>query len=162
MRPSLRLRPLIIPLCPSFQAPRQKAKKRPFGAWSHADGKRDRVTRLLLCFHRTVAVNLYKEMVFLSTVQDMINISGKEAKKHVNEALKIVFPGIKFRFSTSYDSINVSWTDGPLVQDVERVLNRFVSYTYVYSVTDHYRVTGYEWKGEVFVGPQYLYTSRIL
>lgn len=98
----------------------------------------------------------------MSTVQDLITISGKDAKKHVNEALKIVFPGIKFKLSSSYDSIHVSWADGPLVQDVERVLNRFQSYTYVYSVTDFYRATGYEWKGSVFLGPQYLSTSRIL
>ncbi|MFD1130617.1 LPD29 domain-containing protein [Paenibacillus provencensis] len=98
----------------------------------------------------------------MSTVQEMFNISGKDAKKHVSEALKIVFPGIKFKFSTSYDSIHVAWTDGPLVQDVERVLNRFQSYTYVYSKTDFYRPTGYEWKGAMYLGPEYLTTSRTL
>ena len=65
----------------------------------------------------------------MSQTVETLNIS--EAKKHIAEALKIVFPGVKFSMRSSYDSVYVTWTDGPLTIDVERVLNRFESYTRV-------------------------------
>lgn len=92
----------------------------------------------------------------------MKNITGKEAKKHVAEALKIVFPGFKFSLRSSFDEVLVSWTDGPLEQDVQRVLNRFESYTRVLWITDSYKCTGYEWHGIHYAGPQYLNVIRTL
>ncbi|MFB4321611.1 LPD29 domain-containing protein [Priestia sp. BR_2] len=98
----------------------------------------------------------------MSQTVEMLNISGKEAKKHIAEALKIVFPGVKFSMRSSYDSVYVTWTDGPLTIEVERVLNRFESYTRVLCVTDYKKATGYEWKGQHFLGPEFLSTSRSL
>ncbi|PAD72854.1 LPD29 domain-containing protein [Paenibacillus campinasensis] len=92
----------------------------------------------------------------------MIHIPGKETKKHISEALKIVFPGVKFSFRSSFDSVEVYWTDGPLPDEVERVLNRFESYTWVLDKTDYKRATGYEWKGQVYLGPEFLLASRTL
>lgn len=91
-----------------------------------------------------------------------ISITGKETKVHIREALKAVFPGVKFGLTSSFDSVNVSWTDGPLVPDVQRVLNRFESYTYVCDRTDYKKPTGYEWKGVMYLGARYLNTSRAL
>ncbi|MFB8378194.1 LPD29 domain-containing protein [Paenibacillus taichungensis] len=90
----------------------------------------------------------------------MINITGKEAKKHVAEALKIVFPGFKFSLRSSFDQVLVSWTDGPMETDVQRVLNRFESYTRVLCRTDYKKKTGYEWHGTHYAGPEYLDTLR--
>ncbi|MEN1990208.1 LPD29 domain-containing protein [Paenibacillus hubeiensis] len=92
----------------------------------------------------------------------MKNIPGKETKKHIQEALKLVFPGFKFSMRSDYDSVHVSWVDGPVVQDVELVLNRFESYTRVLWKTDYEECTGYEWRGDVFAGPRYLNASRQL
>lgn len=91
-----------------------------------------------------------------------ISIAGKETKKHITEALKAVFPGMKFSFNSSYDSVTVRWTDGPMVSDVEKVLNRFQSYTRVLAHTDYKESTGYEWKGVIYVGPKFLSTVRQL
>jgi hypothetical protein len=93
---------------------------------------------------------------------DKISIPGKEAKKHIQEALKAVFPGFKFSLTSEYDSVRVSWTDGPLTPDVQKVLNRFESYTRVLWKTDYTEATGYEWKGQLYVGPRYLSATRQL
>ncbi|TVX85645.1 LPD29 domain-containing protein [Paenibacillus agilis] len=89
-------------------------------------------------------------------------ICGKETKRHIVEALKLVFPGIKFSSRSSYDSVRVSWTDGPLEHDVEKVLNRFQSYTRILDIDDRHEATGYEWKGIVYVGARHLDASRQL
>lgn len=91
-----------------------------------------------------------------------ISISGKETKKHINEALKAVFPGFKFSMTSEFDTVNVSWIDGPLASDVQKVLNRFKSYTRVLCKTDFEKATGYEWHGTTFVGARYLNTQRMV
>lgn len=91
-----------------------------------------------------------------------ISIPGKEAKKHIAAALKSVFPSIKFNFKSSFDTVSVFWTDGPIANDVEKVLNRFESYTRVLCQTDYHKATGYEWEGEIYIGPRYLNASRTL
>lgn len=96
------------------------------------------------------------------STMEKVSIAGKEAKKHIQDALKVVFPGFKFSLTSDYDSVHVSWTDGPLVPDVEKVLNRFESYTRVLWKTDYTEPTGYEWKGMLYVGPRHLSTSRRL
>ncbi|RCW41619.1 LPD29 domain-containing protein [Paenibacillus prosopidis] len=93
---------------------------------------------------------------------EKISIPGKEAKKHILAALKLVFPGFKFSLTSEYDSVLVSWTDGPLTPDVQKVLNRFESYTRVLWKTDYTEPTGYEWKGQLYLGPRYLSTVRRL
>jgi hypothetical protein len=93
---------------------------------------------------------------------DKISIAGKEAKKHIQEALKAVFPGFKFSLTSEYDSVRVFWTDGPLTTDVQMVLNRFESFTRVKWKTDYTDPTGYEWKGQLYLGPRYLSAVRQL
>lgn len=93
---------------------------------------------------------------------EKISISGKETKQHIRAALKMVFPGFKFSLTSDFDSVRVAWTDGPLVPDVNKVLNRFESYTHVLAHTDFKKATGYEWDGAIYVGAKYLNTSRQL
>lgn len=89
-------------------------------------------------------------------------ISGKETKKHIGAALKEVFPGMKFSLTSDFDSVNVTWTDGPIALDVEKVLNRFASYTRILAFDDRDEATGYEWNGGLYVGAKYLNTIRRL
>lgn len=91
-----------------------------------------------------------------------ISIAGKETKKHIAEALKLVFPGVKFMYRSDFNSVTLYWVDGPIVPDVEKVLNRFTSYTRVLAHTDYTDPTGYEWKGELYIGARYLNTVRSL
>ncbi|MFS0841332.1 LPD29 domain-containing protein [Paenibacillus sp. 1P03SA] len=93
---------------------------------------------------------------------DMIHLAGKETKKHIKDALKEVFPGVKFSFTSEYNSVTVSWTDGPQKPDVQKVLYRFESYTRVKWKTDYEEPTGYEWKGHTYLGPRYLSVTRVL
>lgn len=91
-----------------------------------------------------------------------ISIGGKETAKHIREALKKVFPGFTFSVTSEYSSVSVYWEDGPFTPDVQKILNRFESYTRVIAKHDRKIPTGYEWKGEVYVGADYLNTSRAL
>ncbi|MEB8637238.1 hypothetical protein P4H32_26380 [Bacillus cereus] len=93
---------------------------------------------------------------------EKISIAGKETKKHIQEALKAVFPGFKFSLTSDYDSVCVRWTDGPVAPDVQKVLNRFESYTRVQWKTDFEEATGYEWKGQLYIGARHLSTVRQL
>lgn len=50
---------------------------------------------------------------------------GVPAAKNVRRDLKKVFPGIKFSVKSSYDTINVSWLDGPTRSEVEAVIEKY-------------------------------------
>ena len=47
----------------------------------------------------------------------------------IREELKKVFPNVKFAVKSSNfaggDSVNITWTDGPIVKDVEKVTNKY-------------------------------------
>ena len=47
----------------------------------------------------------------------------------IREELKKVFPNVKFSVKSSNfaggDSVNITWTDGPIVKDVEKVTNKY-------------------------------------
>lgn len=50
---------------------------------------------------------------------------GVPAAKNVRRDLKNAFPGIKFSVKSSYDTITVSWQDGPTHQEVEAVIGKY-------------------------------------
>ncbi|MBW3808161.1 DUF3560 domain-containing protein [Aeromonas jandaei] len=50
---------------------------------------------------------------------------GVQAAKNVRRDLKNAFPGIKFSVTSSYDTINVSWQDGPTRPEVEAVIEKY-------------------------------------
>lgn len=93
---------------------------------------------------------------------EKVSISGKETKIHIRVALKAVFPSAKFSLTSDYNTVQICWTDGPTAPDVEKVLNRFVSYTRVLARDDHHKATGYEWDGVIYVGARYLNAVRRL
>ncbi|MDF2652022.1 MAG: hypothetical protein K0Q73_7827 [Paenibacillus sp.] len=47
-------------------------------------------------------------------------------------------------------------------EDVQKVLNRFESYTRILARDDRREATGYEWGGTLYVGPKYLNANRSL
>ncbi len=51
--------------------------------------------------------------------------SATETAKFVRVALKKNFPGIKFSVKSSTQTINISWTDGPIAKQVQAVTNAF-------------------------------------
>ncbi len=53
-------------------------------------------------------------------------ISSADTSKLVRKTLKENFPGIKFSV-TSKNSIRVSWVDGPMISEVEKVAGHFHS-----------------------------------
>jgi hypothetical protein len=88
-------------------------------------------------------------------------VSSTETAKHIRETLKIVYPGVEFSVkSNTYESLMVSWEDGPLGLDVKKVLNRFTSYVNVLSKSDFDHATPYEWKGDYYLGLRSLGLSR--
>lgn len=93
---------------------------------------------------------------------EKIALTGKETKAHVQEALNAVFPNVKFSLTSSSDSVLVSWTDGPIPSSVEEVLSRFESYTRSPDLEGEGEASGYEWKGQRYIGARYLSTYREL
>ncbi|MBD2861551.1 hypothetical protein IDH45_06045 [Paenibacillus sp. IB182363] len=69
---------------------------------------------------------------------------------------------MKFSYRIDYDSVSCYWTDGPMKEDVQKVLNRFESYTRILARDDRKEATGYEWGGTLYVGPKYLNANRSL
>lgn len=90
---------------------------------------------------------------------------AKETAKKIRAALKVNFPNTKFSVRTDVysggSSVNVSWTDLPLVDEVETVVNRFKSGSFD-GMTDMYETTGYIIDGKRYVGAKYIFTSRKL
>lgn len=94
-----------------------------------------------------------------------IRETAAETAKKIRATLKKAFPGVKFSVrSKTYsmgDSVYVSWTDGPLEEDVNRILERFES-GYYDGMQDMYVFTGYEWEGQTIVGAKYISCGRTL
>lgn len=85
------------------------------------------------------------------------------AAKNIRFELKKLFPGIKFSVtSKGYsggNNIDVRWTDGPTVKDVEKITNKY-SEGYFDGMTDSYNYDRRNVWVEVFGGTKYLHTSR--
>lgn len=90
---------------------------------------------------------------------------AKETAKKIRAALKANFPGVKFSVrSETYSggsSVNVSWTDLPLTEEVEKVVNRFKSGSFD-GMTDMYETSGYVMDGKRYVGAKYIFCKREL
>ncbi|MDB5054013.1 MAG: hypothetical protein JWM44_2063 [Bacilli bacterium] len=85
----------------------------------------------------------------------------KDTAKKIRAALKMVFPSFDhFNVKAGKDSINVYWVDGPLKPDVQKVLYRFESYPLQRGNVDRKHCLGYEWEGQIYVGPGQLNAFR--
>jgi hypothetical protein len=90
---------------------------------------------------------------------------AKETAKKIRAALKVAYPGVKFSVRTDVysmgSSVNVSWTDLPLTEEVEKVVNQFQSGSFN-GMDDYYETSGYVMDGKRYVGAKYLFCSRKL
>lgn len=89
--------------------------------------------------------------------------TAAETAKKIRKTLKDAFPGVKFSVKSSTfsmgSSVHVSWTDGPLQEDVDAILNRFKSGSFD-GMQDMYTTTGYVWEGKICIGAKYISSSR--
>ncbi|WP_272695053.1 LPD29 domain-containing protein [Providencia sp. PROV144] len=107
-------------------------------------------------------VEFQKNNTEYSHLTQITSNSDKEVKivgKNIRAELKKHFPKTKFSVRKQYySSYHVSWTDGPTVDEVESIINkyetsRFDSYTdYHYSETSPFNV--------VYGGADYVFTHR--
>jgi hypothetical protein len=93
-------------------------------------------------------------------------ISLTDTAKHIRGALKLAYPTVKFSVrSKSYSggsSIDVSWTDGPVSSDVEKVIKPFSGASFD-GMTDLKTSHTSEYQGEkVRWGTDYVFASRTL
>ncbi|MGG0315589.1 MULTISPECIES: LPD29 domain-containing protein [Bacillus cereus group] len=88
-----------------------------------------------------------------------------ETAKKIRKELKKAFPEVKFSVrSSSYSggsSVDVNWEDGPMQEEVERVTEKFNSCSFD-SMQDMKVTTGYEYKGKIYNGADYIFANRSL
>ena len=91
--------------------------------------------------------------------------TSAETAKKIRKTLKKAFPSVRFSVQSSRysmgSSVDVFWTDGPLVKDVDAILNRFRS-GYYDGMQDMYISKGYIWGGNTVYGAKYIDCSRTL
>jgi hypothetical protein len=88
--------------------------------------------------------------------------------KRIRKILKAKFPGIKFSVrSHSYSggsSVDVKWTDGPMTEEVEKLIKPLQSATFdgMIDLESHVAVPGVDENGEVvdIVGAKYIFATR--
>lgn len=100
---------------------------------------------------------LIKDFDYLERVQNRYD--HKVTGRNIRTELKREFPQVKFSVKKSgYDCYNISWTDGPTTEQVEKIVNRyktgcFDAYTdYHYSESSPFT--------DLFGGVDYIFTSR--
>lgn len=83
---------------------------------------------------------------------------GTGAAKNVRTELKRAWPKVKFSVRSSYDSININWTDGPTVKAVEAVTGKYQS-GHFDGMTDCYEYNSSAFN-DVFGGCRYVFENR--
>jgi len=106
---------------------------------------------------------LLNKYPYLETVQNSKKSRWSLGASNLRKELKRAFPGIKFKVtSKSYSmgcSIDASWTDGPLDEEVERYSDKY-QYGHFDGMTDCYNYhQNYVWD-EVFGGAKYVFANR--
>jgi Domain of unknown function (DUF3560)/Large polyvalent protein associated domain 29 len=61
----------------------------------------------------------------ITTTKSMITYTAVETAKLVRAALKKNFPGVKFSVKSRIHTIDISYTDGPIADDVRNITNNF-------------------------------------
>lgn len=91
--------------------------------------------------------------------------SAAETAKKIRKVLKVNFPQTKFSIrSQTYSggsSVSVRWSDLPLNEEVEKVVNQFKSGSFN-GMEDIYESTGYLFEGKKYNGAKYIQCSRNL
>jgi hypothetical protein len=96
------------------------------------------------------------ETVEVEEVEEVETIleAAKDTAKKIRKELKKNFKDVKFKVKakqhTCSDSVTITWTDGPIQEDVQKVTDRFVSST----------TKGYEYEGKWYTSPSMIIVSR--
>ena len=83
---------------------------------------------------------------------------GKQCAKNMRIELKRAFKGIKFSVTSSYDSVNVRWTDGPIDEQVEAIVERYENGRFN-GMEDIYEYNSSPFN-DVFGGVKYVFCNR--
>ncbi|MEV3801956.1 LPD29 domain-containing protein [Aeromonas veronii] len=83
---------------------------------------------------------------------------GKHVAKNVRADLKKHFKGVKFSVKSDYDSINISWTDGPTDSEVSALVKKY-KHGASFSVDDSYTYSPTIFN-DLFGGVRFVSTSR--
>lgn len=83
---------------------------------------------------------------------------GKLAAANMRIMLKAAFKGCKFSVRSDYNSVNISWTGGPTVGEVDAVVGRFDA-GHMDVTGDYTDFTSTAWT-DTFGGVKYLFTHR--
>lgn len=84
---------------------------------------------------------------------------GKQAAANIRIMLKQQFPGVKFSVRSDYDSVRIEWTDGPITEQVNSVVNIFELGNFN-GMTDSYDYDHDHVFPRVFGGVKYLFCNR--
>lgn len=110
--------------------------------------------------HAAELVRLAAEFPTLQRAGDSKAVGGKLAAVNIRTLLKGAFKGTKFSVTSDYSSVRVAWTDGPSVEHVNAIIDKFdigasdPQTDYFYTVRTAF--------SELFGGVQYLNTCREL
>lgn len=83
---------------------------------------------------------------------------GKHCAKNMRIELKKAFKSIKFSVRSDYSSVRVSWTDGPTVEEVEAIVDKYEEGSFN-GMEDIYEYNSTPFN-DVFGGVQYVFTGR--
>ena len=83
---------------------------------------------------------------------------GKQCAKNIRIELKRAFKGIKFSVTSSYDTVNIKWTDGPTYEQVEKLTSKYQEGSFN-GMEDIYEYDASPFN-DVFGGVQYVFTHR--
>lgn len=92
------------------------------------------------------------------TVKGEHDSGGVFVAKNVRKVLKKHFPGVTFRVTSSYTTVNVRWEDGPTGADVRAQIDRFQEGSFN-GMTDCYDYAAGPWN-DAFGGCRYVFCSR--
>ena len=83
---------------------------------------------------------------------------GQHAAKNIRKQLKKAFPGVKFSVTSSYDSIRIRWTLGPVPKAVDAICNLYDAGK-TSNCGDFTDYNPSDWT-ELFGGARFVFTNR--
>lgn len=101
---------------------------------------------------------LIREYPYLKVHDKKGYSTGKFVAVNVRIELKKAFPGTKFSVTSDYNSVRVSWEDGPSGRDVDGIVNKYQHGSFD-GMADIYESNASPWN-EVFGGVDYAFTSH--
>jgi hypothetical protein len=84
--------------------------------------------------------------------------NGKHCAVNIRIELKKAFKGVKFSVRSDYSSVRVHWTDGPTIEQVDAVVQKYQSGSFN-GYEDIYEYNSSPFN-DVFGGVQYVFTER--